>query len=225
MGGLVTQFQKNNNLKTEEEHNDVDELSKAHLSFQFRIQSMTLYEDLLRVRDERNHLTHHFLLDWDMDNIDQCQNAIEYLNQQYRLAKSVMNHLIDLAKMTDESTKQMVDVMIAELIKETIIKKLVDINKQKNKNGWTSLTFAEQRLSQDISRENINKLNYTYNCGTLRDFMSKTSIFDIDDEKTAKGTKTVYRLKLDIDLDNLSILMPELVVGVDQSYKLQPNNY
>ncbi len=220
MGGLVTQFQKDYDLKAEDEHNeddhnDVDELSKVHFSYQFRIQDITLYEDLIKVREERNNLIHHFLSIWDMNNIDQCKNAIEYLNQQYRLAKSVMNQLIAHGKMIDESRKQILDVMIAEFIKESIIKKLVDINKQKNRNGWTSLTFAEQCLSQDIPREHINKLNYTYNCRDLRSFMIKTNVFDIYDEQTTKGNKTTYRIKLDVNLDNLYVLMPELVVDTE----------
>jgi hypothetical protein len=225
MGGLVTQLQKDCDLEVENNyHDDLGELSTVHFAFQFRIRDTSLYDNLILIRDERNRLTHHFLSDWNMSTIDQCQNVIEHLNQQYQLAQSVMEKLIDYVKFIDESAKLLCNVIIAELVKDSIIEKLIDINKQKNNNGWTSLTFAAQRLSQDIPREDINKLNYTYNCGNLRDFMLKTNVFDIDDKKTAKGTKTTYRIKSDINLDNLSILMPELVVGINQFYRLQPDS-
>ena len=224
MGGLVSQFQKDLESEVEENHHNVGESSKIHISCSFRIKNSSFYENLILLREGRNRLVHHFSEEWHLDTIEQCKDAMEHLAQQYQNAELIRNELIDKIKFFVESYKSMCEAAIAKILQDSMIETLIDTHTQKKKNGWTSFTFANQRLSSNLSKESIKQVYYTFNCKNLRDFMIKTNIFDFCDEPTDKGKKTTYRIKSNVNLDNLDVLMPELFFGTDQIYKLQEEN-
>jgi hypothetical protein len=196
MGNLVKQYK---NLNQIDKANLPISSDKAWVSFNCNFgKDLEREGELALLVDQRNRLAHHFLEDWDLGDIDNCNLAIEHLSLQHKKAKIEFEHLLVQAQLLEEAKIELAEILKIEILKNfTLVKRLIDISEQQSRHdGWTSLSKAEQLINKDFPKE-IDDVKKLYKCKTLKRLMKITELFDIYDETTDKGgTRTIYKVKL-----------------------------
>lgn len=166
-----------------------------------------LQEGLRTVVEERNHLVHHMLGQWDRNSVDSTNALMEQLDAQRERMIPVYQEIAHLTKVFLEARKATVDFWgseagqlafkLAWLQQSPIVKVLSECSKQLGRaGGWLPLATAGQIIRQQ-EPEDSQLLKQRYGYSTLKQVVIASQMFDIYDEPTAKGFRTVYRLKTD----------------------------
>lgn len=187
---------------------------KAIISANFRLQ---LEIDSLAVRQaeldsmvaDRNNLVHHFLQDYPLTSIDECEAASRHLDDQFEKYKVELQEIQALFGTIQRGYLTVIDQMNSpEARKEMeyedvrfnqLTTYLIDAARQHSRpDGWVVLSHVAQNIPNDIKN-----LKHEQGYQTLREFLQATHLFDLVDEQTAKGgVRIIYRLKPEWELQD-----------------------
>lgn len=217
MGQLVGQFVDETLTDFEPEEESPDEIREAWLSFTFKVQGDSAFYETQKAQlaglvADRNDLIHHFLPMWNPSSWDSTHAAVQYLDQQYKKALPVREHLKSVIDAMQEGLKAHADFMASEegqrqfklswLQQSRLVILLGDIAMQMGRpDGWTPLSTAGQ-LVRLHAPEEVSVLKERYGYSNLKQLLLATGVFDVSDEPTSKGgLRTVYRIKPQWTLD------------------------
>ncbi len=219
LGQVAGQFLENTHRKYQETEIRYPELQEKmmHMSFSFKIQSneelyLQTKTNLAKIVQERNDLTHQFILNFNLNSIESLLKAEQYLDAQREALLPEHQNVKQYLKVLDEGTKEIAKLIVSgeadrlwkldELRQEYVVKllgRIIDVVKRND--GWALLTHAGQLLHQNAP-DKLKEAKKKYQCRTLKDLILKTEIFDLKDERTPNGGKrAIYRLKDEWNLE------------------------
>ncbi len=185
---------------------------KAVISANFRIQlefdsRAARQAELESMVADRNDLVHHFLQDFPLTSIDECEAASRHLDDQFEKYKIELLEIQALIRTIKHGYLTVIDQMNSpEARKEMeyddarfnpLTAYLIDAAKRYARpDGWVVLQRVEKEIPHEIKNLR-NKQAYK----TLREFLQATHLFDLVEELTAKGgLRALYRLKPEWEL-------------------------
>lgn len=194
-----------------------EELKEIRLSFQFNMEcDKDLFEakkqTLSSIVADRNELIHHFLSKFNLQTIDSCLEAEEYLDQQRDKILPQHKELINVVKYfretfkeydefvkSDEFQKQIELVNVRQCI---VVRLLEDVSKQMARaDGWALVSLAGQLIKQHAPEE-LALFNKKHGSNTLKKSILATGLFDLKEESINKGgIRLLYKLKPEFDFE------------------------
>jgi hypothetical protein len=213
LGLTACQFLENTHGEyqgTDEELTELKE-KKMHMSFSFQVQADENYylktkENFARIVKERNELIHNLQLNFNLFSIEGLKEAERYLDSQRENLLPEYEKVKQYFKTLDEARKKFSKYFASgemerqwkldELRQEYVVKLLGRIAEvAKRDDGWTLVVHAGQLLHQNAP-EKLAEAKNKYKCRTLKDLITKSEIFDLEDEATPKGgQRAIYRFK------------------------------
>jgi hypothetical protein len=177
------------------------------LSFRTEMQeSVELGDSLRSLVDERNDLVHHLDGRWDNKSIESTRNLVAQLDEQRERLIPIYNQLKGMVLAVAEGMKQHADFLsspegsqLIELLwlrHSPIVQLLTECAQRlAHADGWLPLATAGHVLRQQVP-EDAKSLKQCYGYSTLKQLVAATEMFDIWDEPTTRGFRTVYRIRL-----------------------------
>ncbi|MDB5978354.1 MAG: hypothetical protein JWR07_5114 [Nevskia sp.] len=179
------------------------------MSFSFRMQGdSTVYEqeraDMELMVSERNDLVHHFSQRWDQASAASMAAAAAALDVQHARIVSIRDRLKAFCDAMQRGRKALAEFMATDTAKRTLellwlrgsplVEVLREISvKACRPDGWMPLAAAGHLARQQLP-EDIAAMSARYGHKTLKRLLLATELFDIQDEATEKGVRTIYRL-------------------------------
>jgi hypothetical protein len=185
--------------------------SEAWFSFKITFESdaaasAELREGLRALVDERNELVHHLQARWDIKSIESTRILASQLDEQRERLIPLYEHLQRIVRACADGMKahaefiaspegtQMIELLW--LRQSPLVQLLGECaTRLARADGWAPLASAGQVLRQQAP-EDAAALKQRYGYSTLKRLLIATDMFDIKDEPTARGFRTVYRLRL-----------------------------
>jgi hypothetical protein len=209
MGQLIGEYAEHNSLDQNDNNGEPENLKKPYFSLSFRvetdIETHTKQKALMAsIVKERNDLIHHFLPTYESTSINGCKSAHNRLDEQADRVRTEINNFRAILTSFDEARKDMADFLGSKEGKEYIVSSfaeqsslasiLVDLTQTKARaDGWLELSKAASIINVE-SPDELKNLKQNHGCKKLRDMMVKTKLFEFTEEKTAKGSRVLYRL-------------------------------
>lgn len=213
LGNLIQQFTSNyavpslDNLDDSDNHQDEEDISEAHFSFEIRSASdLPRFEArkyrLNKILIERNDLVHHVLLKYDISLDQHRKHLANLLDAQFENA-TIEKQQLD----ADLDTLQKMRTHVLEIINSHLYKNmliypqlmncfLLAAEKHSRSDGWTNLTHAGRIISQQTP-EKYKELKESHKVNTLADLIIKTDVGEIMLETNKHGISNRYfKLKL-----------------------------
>ena len=179
------------------------------MSFSFRMQGdPAFYEreraDMGLMVSERNDLVHHFSQRWDQTSTSSTIAAAAALDAQHARIVPIRERLHAFADAMQQGRKALAEFMATDTAKRTLemlwlrgsplVEVLREISlKTCRPDGWTPLAAAGYLAKQQVPEE-IAAMPVRYGHRTLKRLLLATELFDVLEESTEKGIRTVYRL-------------------------------
>jgi OST-HTH/LOTUS domain len=177
---------------------------------QFRIayesaeDSLELRQGLEALVAERNDLAHHLLSKWDANSIASTLRLSDELDAQRDRLAPVFRRLRDLVSALQDGAKAHLEFLespegqrqleLAWLRGSPAIVAMLEYSaRHARPDGWLSLSTAGQHLRHDLP-EHTSNLRKIYGHPTLRRLLEATGMFEVRDEPTTRGLRTVYRV-------------------------------
>lgn len=218
MGEVAGQFLGNTYSGIKENKETAEEgLKEIRLSFQFNMEcDKDLFEakkqTLSSIVADRNELIHHFLSKFNLQTIESCLEAEEYLDQQrdkilpqHEELRSFVATFREVLKeyeefINSEEGEKFIDHMCRR--QSLVISLLEDISKQMARaDGWALVSLAGQLIKQHAPEELVTS-NKKHGSNTLKKSILATGLFDLKEESTEKGgIRLLYKLKPEFDFE------------------------
>lgn len=179
------------------------------MSFSFKMQGdPAVYErvraDMELMVSERNNLVHHFSQRWDLSSTSSMLAAATALDEQHARIAPIRERLKTFGDTMQKSRKALAEFMATDMAKRTLemlwlrgsplVEVLREISiKACRPDGWMPLAAAGHLAWQQLP-EDIALMSARYGHKTLKRLLLATELFDVQDEATEKGVRTVYRL-------------------------------
>lgn len=213
LGHVAGQFLENTYGEYQEHDEELDELSekKMHVSFSYKIQSdenhyQRTKENLAKIIQERNDLIHHFILNYNLNSMDSLLEAEQYLDCKREALLPELENVKQYLKALDEGRKELARLIssgeadrlwkLDELRQEYVVillGRIIEVAARAD--GWTLVVHAGQLLHQNAP-DQLKEVKKKYNCRTLNELITKTEIFELEDEPTPKGgRRAIYRFR------------------------------
>lgn len=193
---------------------DIEDLpiapSEAWFSFKMTFEvdsaaSAALREDLRALVDERNDLVHLLQSRWDNKSVDSTHILLRQLDEQWERLIPIFEHLQHIVRTCSDGMRAYAEFMASpegsqmiELLwlrQSPIVQLLGECaTRLARADGWVALSTAGHVLRQQAP-EHATSLKEHYGYSTLKRLLIATDMFDIQDEPTARGFRTVYRLR------------------------------
>lgn len=213
MGQMAGRFVDDILSDSSDSKDEPEVISEPWISFKMRFVptdplNTELNDGLRSVVEERNELVHHMLSRWNESSLEDTKSILKELDEQRERLIPVFTQLAsmvqDLKKgqkaalefLTSEEGRQAIELSwlqqspIVELLKECV-KQLCRAD------GWLPLTTGGQIIRQ-YEPEEARQLKERYGYSTLKQVVIASQLFDVQDEPTEKGFRTVYRLKEEV---------------------------
>lgn len=169
--------------------------------------STELQDGLRSVVEERNYLVHHMLGRWDSNSLESTEEILLRLDEQRERLIPVYRELAGMVKALSDHRKATADFLSSEegkralelswLQQSPLVRLLCECADQLcRSDGWLPLAKAGQVIWQR-DPDDASRLKERYGHATLKQLLIGSQLFDVQDEPTAKGFRTVYRLRAD----------------------------
>jgi hypothetical protein len=184
--------------------------SDAWFSFKMTFESdaaasAELREGLRALVDERNDLVHHLQSRWDSTSVESTRALARELDEQRERLIPLYDHLQRIVRACTDGLKaygkflhspQGSQVIELLWLRQSPLVRLLGecATNQARADGWVALATAGHILRQQVP-EHVASLKDRYGYSSLKRLLIATDMFDIQDEPTARGFRTMYRLK------------------------------
>jgi hypothetical protein len=191
-----------------EEDGGMNNASEATFSFSFRAEveaadHVVLRNQMLALVTERNELVHGIFCRWDGTSVGSTREMLTHLDDQRERIKPVLEYVHSLTRTHDEAMRQSAEFFaspdferameLAWLSQSPIVRALTECSaKLARDDGWVELSKAAQVVQREIAGE-LKELRQRYGYNTLKRLMQATRLFELREEPTARGTRTIYR--------------------------------
>jgi hypothetical protein len=99
------------------------DLNEPHFSFSFRMDYHTDKKEVMEALiAERNHLVHHFLLDIDIESLDDWIEAGEKLDKQSEKLEAELSELHQVVERFQEMRRDMADFVLSDEFRDQFLK-------------------------------------------------------------------------------------------------------
>ncbi len=210
MGQVLNQYldhvnpSKENNQEIPSSNNDI------HMTIEYTYDiSKEKFEEkeklLLDIRNERNDLVHHLILEYNEKSIDSLKNIEHKLDEQKNRLLPELKNLHNIIEAMKKATN-----LVTKLIKSDQSKRISYIHsialddkilflelaklsiKNHKSNGWVNLGYAGKHIRNKIPKE-FNNLNNKYGYKTLKPLIQNIKFFELK-EDISKNI-ILYKLK------------------------------
>lgn len=212
MGELAGQFAEEilaDAGEVEPEHESGDG-KRAWIAFSIRIEaeaaSNAEFRDGLRALvQERNDLVHHFGSRWDSKSIETTRELLLQLDEQRERLIPLFERIRAIVLSMQEGMREQAAFLASPegqrpieqqwLRQSPLVRLLADcVIQMARPDGWLPLATAGHYLQRQAP-DQVASLKDRYGYATLKRLVVATDLFDIQDESTARGFRTVYRLR------------------------------
>jgi hypothetical protein len=174
------------------------------VSFERAEESLELRQGLEALVIERNELAHHLLSKWDAKSVKATRRLADELDGQRERLIPVLNRLRHLVTAIQDGARVQMEFIaspegkqqleMAWLRGSPVVTAMREyVTRHARSDGWLPLATAGHHLRQDLP-EHAGNLREIYGHSTLRRLLAATGMFEIRDEPTPKGVRTVYRI-------------------------------
>jgi len=217
MGQLVGQYLETTDPEYQDSSNVPEELKEPFFSFKFQTECDDIYfktkkDALAKMVSDRNQLVHHLLQIFNPKSLDSCLQVEQLLDKQRENILCEINELRQKVRVLQEGKKMIAEFILSDegekffkpnpLMQSPLLILLRDIAANTTRaDGWASITTAGQLVKQQAPEE-LALLKEKYGYKSLKALLIATEIFDLYEEPTKNGFRTLYRLKAGYELSN-----------------------
>lgn len=210
MGQMTSRFVDDILSDAGDIQNEPEIITEPWITFRIRFVpndplSTELHDGLKAIVEERNDLVHHMLSRWDDSSLDSTKSILKQLDVQREKLIPVYKQLFSMVQDFSKGMKATADFLASEEGKKALelswlqqspIVSLVSecVLQLGREDGWLPLATAGHVIRQQ-EPEDAKQLKERYGYSTLKQVVIASQLFEIQDEPTAKGFRTVYRLK------------------------------
>lgn len=212
MGQMAGRFEEDILSDAGDDSRGPEVISEPWVSFKIRFVatdplSTELNDGIKALVEERNDLVHHMLSRWNDSSLESTKSLLDQLDEQRESLIPVYKQLASMVQdvrggqkatldfLTSEEGRQAIELSwlqqspIVVLLRECIVQ-------FSRLDGWLPLATAGHVIRQE-EPEDASRLKKRYGYATLKQLVIASQLFDVLDEPTPKGFRTVYRLKVD----------------------------
>lgn len=150
---------------------------------------------------DRNFIAHHFQEKYNLSNLDECKNAIEFLLNLEKKHQPFLDQFEQYCVTAKKGLENQIDFLKSDLFKvrfifpsDEIYKEIeILINNNRKNNGWLSITTVNSFITKKFPNVN-QKIKTQYGFKNLNDLILNTGLFLLRIEPTAKGEKILIQL-------------------------------
>lgn len=207
LGGLSTKALNSLfTLDTVEENQTIDEPTNA-IRFDMKV-SFNLSEDshqqlnsqLQEFVADRNFLTHHFQEKYNLSNLDECKEAVDFLLNLEKKHKPFLDQFDQYYKSVQKGWDTQISFLKSNLFKthfifprEEIYKEIqILIDNNKKNDGWVSLTTIAASIFKKFPEAN-KYIKTEYEFKNLHDLILNSGLFLLKVEPTVKGERILIK--------------------------------
>jgi hypothetical protein len=189
-----------------------EEIHEVYVSYEFKIEADQATRDLDKavldaLVEERNHLAHTLLKQWNPASAASTEEALAYLEAQRERAIPVRDRLKSMNETLHQGLKEHGDYMMSEeggrqfelawLQQSHLVQLLAQIAQAAARpDGWTVLARAGQ-LARELAADDMKQLGTRFGQSSLKRLLLAAEIFEVYEEPTESAhTRTLYRMKL-----------------------------
>ena len=169
----------------------------------------SLGDDIRALVEERNQLVHNFYSRWDGATVESTRTALDHLEAQRERLTPAFEHLRDITRNTAEVMKAHADFLSSPdgektlehlwLCNSPIVRSLIECSMRTGRpDGWLALATAGHILKRDLP-EDVAAMRERYGYSKLRKLVEATDMFDVWDQPTPGGFRSVYRCKSPVE--------------------------
>lgn len=150
---------------------------------------------------DRNFIAHHFQEKYNLSNLDESKEAIDFLLNLEKKHKPFLDQFEQYCLNAQKSLETQIDFLKSDLFKACFIfpsdeiykeiEKLI-INNKKN-DGWISLTTVGVSINKKFPNAN-KKIKTEYGFKNLNDLLLNSGLFLLKIEPTSKGEKMLIQI-------------------------------
>lgn len=211
MGELAGQFAEEilaDAGEAEPEH-AIGDGRRAWIAFSIRIEAEAasnagFREGLKALVQERNDLVHHFGSRWDAKSIEITRELLLQLDEQRERLIPLFERLRAIVRSMQEGMREHAAFLASpegqrpieqQWLRQSPLVRLLGecVTHMARADGWLPLATAGNYL-QCQAPDQVASLKERYGYATLKRLMIATDLFEIQEEPTARGIRTVYRL-------------------------------
>lgn len=190
--------------------NEVAEITEPWFRHKIRFEqdpqeSEQLRDGLRSLVEQRNELVHHLFPAWDTDSIQAARELIQRLDEQREQLIPVFDRLRGMCASLSEGMKGLSEFFESRegkltlehlwLCQSPVVEVLTHCAEHSSRpDGWAPLATAGRFLWQ-TQPEHAASLKRMYGYSSLKQLALATEMFDIWDEPTEKGFRTMFRTK------------------------------
>ncbi|MFM1561421.1 MAG: hypothetical protein ACKJSK_19105 [Roseibacillus sp.] len=213
MGQLVGQFLEDHCSGSNDVAEEPEVLTEPHLAISFSGESPPAAQEANRralegIVENRNHLIHHLLPQYDPNSMKSCRELDRYLDHQreellpeIEKFQQMIRHIQQSFELlgsflgTEEGRRQFTFPWPAQ---HRFVELLSEVAAQSARpDGWVSLSIAGQ-VVRDRGAEDFVVLKGAYGKRTLKDVILATDRFEVSEEATEHdGVRVLYRRNLE----------------------------
>ena len=191
------------------EHESPDAIDEAWFGFRFSVGVDAEFVDrhdqeMRALVDARNDLIHHFLPRWQSAVAGDTDSAITYLDAQRADAVRMLERLQGWASSLEAGRKQLAafwasregerQMELAFLQGSRLVAMLGEIAiRTARSDGWTLLSTAGHLIKREAPAE-LEELRKRFGYSNLKAVLLASELFDVTEEPTPGGTRTIYRI-------------------------------
>lgn len=196
-------------LRPQAERSAPDQIDEPWFGFRFTVGSDAEFVDrhdreMQALVSARNDLIHHFLPRWQSAANGDADSALIYLDAQRADAVRMLERLQGWAKALKAGRQQLADywespeghrqMELAFLQGSRLVALLGEIAvRAARPDGWTLLSTAGQLIKREVPSE-LDDMRARFGCQNLKGVLLASELFDVHEEPTTAGTRTVYRI-------------------------------
>lgn len=196
-------------LQTQAERTAPDEIEEPWFGFRFTVGADAEFVDhhdqeMQALVGARNDLIHHFLPRWQSAANGDTDSALQYLNAQRADALRMLERLQGWAESLKVGRQQAAAYLasaegnrqmeLAFLQGSRLVALLGEIAlRTARPDGWTLLCTAGQLIKREAPNE-LDELRKRFGCQNLKGVLLACELFDVHEEPTTAGTRTLYRI-------------------------------
>lgn len=196
-------------LQPQPEHESPEAIDEVWFGFRFSVGVDAEFVDrhdqeMRALVDARNDLIHHFLQRWQSAVNGDSDGALAYLDAQRADAMRMMERLQGWAHSLEVGRKQLAafwaspegerQMELAFLQGSRLVAMLGEIAMRTARpDGWALLSTAGQLIKREAPAE-LDDLRKRFGYPNLKAILLASELFDVTEESTPGGTRTIYRI-------------------------------
>jgi hypothetical protein len=168
--------------------------------------TLDLHRDLQALVKERNELVHHLATRWGSRSLEATRSISVELDEQRERFLPVFDRLRHMVLAMRDGMRAQAEYLsspqgksqleTAWLCSSPVVSAMQEyLRGHARADGWLPLATAGQHLHRDLP-DHVSNLRQIYGHSTLRRLLDATGLFEIRDEPTSRGTRTIYRVAL-----------------------------